>query len=100
MYRVAVLEMNMREGQGCGCRASGALAVPVNGSSAVYLLLFVHVLSEQLARPSKAASKEGNFLIPTEPPRGGPTPVTQSNVAAHLLTQFGLQVQCTSLLCG
>ena len=55
--------------------------------------------SEHLARPSKATSKEGNFLIPTEPPRGGPSPVTQSNVAAHLLTQFGLQVHCISSLC-
>lgn len=50
-------------------------------------------LSEQLAGPSKATLKEGNFLIPTEPPRGGPTPVIRANAAAHLITHFGLQVR-------
>ena len=59
------------------------------------LVLFMPV-SEQLAGPSKATSKEGNFLIPTEPLRGGPTPVTKANAAAHLLTHFGLQV-CNAL---
>ena len=84
------------------CRTCVAVAAPAK--LFLFCLLSISVwcmpISEQLTGPSRATSRENNFLIPTEPPRGGPTPVTQSNIAAHLLTQFGLQVQSTGSLHG
>ena len=35
---------------------------------------------------------EDSWLIPKEPGRARPKPATQTNVAAHVITEFGLQV--------
>ena len=39
------------------------------------------------------AQRKASILLPPEPKRGGPKPVTQHNVTAHIVTNFGLQVR-------
>ena len=43
---------------------------------------------------SSLVQRKPSILLPPEPKRGGPKPVTQHNVTAHIVTNFGLQV-CT-----
>ena len=44
-------------------------------------------------------TRPDSYLLPPIPTRAGPKPVTQGNVAAHIITEFGLQVCVCVCVC-
>ena len=44
-------------------------------------------------------TRPDSYLLPPTPTRAGPKPVTQGNVAAHIITEFGLQVCVCVCVC-